>query len=400
MDAAMLRGYDLPQQGLGIFDSFGEDMGLAQLPAGGSRSSKVGKKKDSDDDSTYTTIMLRNIPNKYTRQMLIDQLHRAGFKGDIDYMYLPTDFANRCNVGYCFVNFRTAMARQRFNSSFDGVAAQSCLPGFNSYKVCQVTRAKWQGREENVRRLRSGPELMAQLAAHPEWLPLLLDEEGNQEAFVLEEGVAATRSPAAPRRQMRKKNQQGVGKGGIGMVPYPAFAGADEWAGLGLSDVPMDAGAAPMMGVGRGGGRGLGGADGRGGRRKRGGGRGPGGGSYSDMSGGQSPYAGVPMMSVPVMTEQGLQYVPYDAYEGGYLMAYPMMSSGQQIYGMSYPPYGPGYPAGWWGGEGYDYGSSGMWPRPKGAGRGRRNLGQGAEMEAVQDFPIDEGDEEDEEEDQ
>ena len=23
--------------------------------------------------------------------------------------------------------------------------------GFNSYKICQVTRAKWQGRDENVR---------------------------------------------------------------------------------------------------------------------------------------------------------------------------------------------------------------------------------------------------------
>merc|ERR1719157_407693 len=109
---------------------------------GGSQGSgsKATKKKSDDDggaNSNYTTVMLRNIPNKYTRQMLIDQLHRAGFKGDIDYLYLPTDFANRCNVGYCFVNFRTASARARFVQNFDGIAAQFCLPGFNSYKVCQ-----------------------------------------------------------------------------------------------------------------------------------------------------------------------------------------------------------------------------------------------------------------------
>merc|ERR1719230_2407945 len=101
---------------------------------GAGRTQKGNKR---DDDSTYTTIMLRNIPNKYTRQMLIDRLHRAGFRGDIDYLYLPTDFANRCNVGYCFVNLRTSLARARFGTAFDGVAAQTCLPGFNSYKVCQ-----------------------------------------------------------------------------------------------------------------------------------------------------------------------------------------------------------------------------------------------------------------------
>merc|ERR1719183_2406823 len=102
-------------------------------------------------------------------------------------MYLPVDFANRCNVGYCFLNLRTAAARKQFVAAFDNVAAQTCLPGFNSYKVCQVTKAKWQGADENIRRLRSGPELMQQLAAHPEWLPLLLDEEGTPEPFNLDE---------------------------------------------------------------------------------------------------------------------------------------------------------------------------------------------------------------------
>merc|ERR1740138_1664260 len=201
------------QGGLGIFESYdhqdlmGVGMGVGVHAHGGSRSSKSSKKKEDEDDPGYTTVMLRNIPNKYTRQMLIDQLHSAGFHGEIDYLYLPTDFANRCNVGYCFVNMRTPAARLRFSQAFDGVACQTCLPGFNSYKVCQVTRAKWQGREDNVRRLKSGPELMAQLAAHPEWLPLLLDIEGNQEPFLCDEGVPAARGPAAPRRQMRKKNQ-------------------------------------------------------------------------------------------------------------------------------------------------------------------------------------------------
>merc|ERR1719253_327724 len=230
-----------------IFEDFGNPdpmagpmVGAPAAATGGSRGSKASKKKDDEDDSSYTTIMLRNIPNKYTRQMLIDQLHRGGFRGDIDYLYLPTDFANRCNVGYCFVNCRTSHARQRFTSGFDGVAAQSCLPGFNSYKVCQVTRAKWQGREDNVRRLKSSPELMAQLAAHTEWLPLLLDAEGNQEPFLCDDSISAARGPAAPRRQMRKKNNQGMmGFPGVGGMPdMAAWEAAQAMYGFGMEDMP------------------------------------------------------------------------------------------------------------------------------------------------------------------
>lgn len=348
----------MPQQplGLGVF-AMDEDMNLGGM--GGSRGSGAkasGKKKGSDeDDAGYTTVMLRNIPNKYTRQMLIDQLHRAGHQGEIDYMYLPTDFANRCNVGYCFINFRAAPARARFVANFDGVAAQSCLPGFNSYKVCQVTRAKWQGREDNVRRLKSSPELMAQLAAHTEWLPLLLDEEGNSEPFLCDESISAARGPAAPRRQMRNKKNQMMGG-------FPGMSDMSAWEAAFHFGMEDNMGGGYGMGGGRGGDRGA--------RRK-----GRGGGSYNDMgNGGMMPA----MMSVPVMTEQGLQYIPYDAYEGGYFLAYSPMS--QDVYGMNQmmPQYGgagnyPGYSWGEGDMEGGSYASGdGIWPRPKGAGRGRK----------------------------
>lgn len=41
-----------------------------------------------------TTIMIRNIPNKYTQQLLLNEINVA-HKGKVDFFYLPLDFKNR-----------------------------------------------------------------------------------------------------------------------------------------------------------------------------------------------------------------------------------------------------------------------------------------------------------------
>lgn len=144
----------------------------------------TNRRPDSEAES-FTTAMIRNLPNKYTRDMLVERLnHAPGLKGSFDFLYLPIDFKNACNVGYAFVNFRSKEHCASFVERFNGVDTQKCLPGFNSRKVCAVTPARVQGLDENVRRLRNSP-VMSQLEDHPGWLPLLFDKNGEPEMFPL-----------------------------------------------------------------------------------------------------------------------------------------------------------------------------------------------------------------------
>lgn len=39
-----------------------------------------------------TTVMLRNIPNKYTQRMLLSEVNSLGFEGQYDFFYLPIDY--------------------------------------------------------------------------------------------------------------------------------------------------------------------------------------------------------------------------------------------------------------------------------------------------------------------
>jgi len=158
--------------------------------------------------------MLRNIPNKYTREMLVKQLNQD-FRGRFDFVYLPIDFKNRCNVGYGFINFRTADAYDEFVAKFNGVDVRKCLPGLNSRKVAEVTPARVQGLDENVQRLRKGP-VMNELVHHPDWMPLLLNEDGEEKDFPLPDQPCP---PVKPRRRAgagggRDEHGAGGGSGG------------------------------------------------------------------------------------------------------------------------------------------------------------------------------------------
>jgi len=141
----------------------------------GSPSSRKSKKRRELKENQKTTVMLRNIPNKYEQQQLLEVMISKGFPtSTFDFFYLPIDFRNRCCVGYAFINFHTNDIAVRFEKIFSGFK----LPMTNvSPKICQVNFARIQGRQANIDVYRNSA-----LAGVPikEYRPLCFNEKGEE----------------------------------------------------------------------------------------------------------------------------------------------------------------------------------------------------------------------------
>ena len=88
-----------------------------------------------------TTLMIKNIPNKYNQRMLLKAIDEC-CKRQYDFFYLPIDFRvrlsmteqNKCNVGYAFINFVSPLYILYFYGAFNARKWEK----FNSEKVCHV----------------------------------------------------------------------------------------------------------------------------------------------------------------------------------------------------------------------------------------------------------------------
>ena len=88
---------------------------------------------------TRTTVMIRNIPIKYTDNILINALEE--FKGKYDCLYMPYDYEKKGNKGYAFINFVNPLHILYFHEKFCGKK----WPLFESSKICELNSANFQG---------------------------------------------------------------------------------------------------------------------------------------------------------------------------------------------------------------------------------------------------------------
>merc|ERR1712019_103008 len=108
----------------------------------------------SKNDDARTTLMLRNLPNDYDREMFLNMLDDECLAGEYDFVYFPVDFKTGSGLGYAFVNL---------TSHEEALRAWQLLHGYNEWlvpsaKVCDVCWSNpVQGLKANVNRYRNSP---------------------------------------------------------------------------------------------------------------------------------------------------------------------------------------------------------------------------------------------------
>ena len=129
--------------------------GFVNVPPQQPEAPKKQQVKEAPNESSSNfgddiTLMLRNLPNKINQTKLLSRLQ--SYRNKIDFLYLPTDFENKCNLGYAFINFVDGATAARFKAEFNDKKLPGCR---RSHKVLAVQPARVQGVSANVRRFRN-----------------------------------------------------------------------------------------------------------------------------------------------------------------------------------------------------------------------------------------------------
>jgi hypothetical protein len=109
----------------------------------------------SDSDSERTTVIIKGLPEAYTRDMFTMLLDSNGFRACYDFVYVPHRFETRLSSGYGFVNFLLAEDADRCVARLGGFEAEGGL-------CLSVSFAEsMQGLEAHIERYRNSPAMHA-----------------------------------------------------------------------------------------------------------------------------------------------------------------------------------------------------------------------------------------------
>ncbi|XP_048235997.1 protein MEI2-like 4 isoform X2 [Ricinus communis] len=153
-------------------------------------------------EDNRTTLMIKNIPNKYTSKMLlaaIDERH----KGTYDFIYLPIDFKNKCNVGYAFINMTDPKQIVPFYQAFNGKKWEK----FNSEKVASLAYARIQGKAALIAHFQNSSLMNEDKRCRPILFNTDGPNAGDQVPFPM--GVNVRTRPGKPKSVTHEENHVG-----------------------------------------------------------------------------------------------------------------------------------------------------------------------------------------------
>ncbi|KAF8107824.1 hypothetical protein N665_0116s0031 [Sinapis alba] len=124
-------------------------------------------------EDSRTTLMIKNIPNKYTSKMLLAAIDEKN-QGTYNFLYLPIDFKNKCNVGYAFINMLSPDLIIPFYEAFNGKKWDK----FNSEKVASLAYARIQGKAALIAHFQNSSLMNEDMRCRP----IIFDTPNNSDS--------------------------------------------------------------------------------------------------------------------------------------------------------------------------------------------------------------------------
>ncbi|CAE7445883.1 TE1 [Symbiodinium natans] len=160
--------------------------GKCALPAmPSSESARTGPARSSEMCG-QTSMVLRNIPKIFTRDMLCNLLEAHRCLEEVDFLYLPIRHKDGRCLGYAFINFTTSAAALAFRGHFHDMhlpcSLGSCPQAGAGPAVALAVHANTQMRrlEDLLAKYTDSPILHPFV---PEWLKPILLENGRRVPF-------------------------------------------------------------------------------------------------------------------------------------------------------------------------------------------------------------------------
>lgn len=119
----------------------------------------------TSDTSGATTLVVRNIPKSYTKEVLLQEFPPDG---TYDFFHLPFNFKHRKIAGYLFLNFKSNAAASAFRAQWHGRS----LDAQGSSAKLNIALAEVQGLDDNVHEL---IKRQIQKIKNPQFLPSVFD---------------------------------------------------------------------------------------------------------------------------------------------------------------------------------------------------------------------------------